>query len=331
MKKRIIPVLVVIVAAAAAFYFLRNQKPEKEGLIRVSGNIEITDAALSFKIAGRVAERLVSEGELIKKGQVVAKLDDLDFSQEVGVRQAELNATQAGLRELEAGSRPEEIGQAQAAVARAQSEQERWRQEYERQQNLYKRDVISERELESSKMAFETSRARVTEATKALKLVQAGPRTEKIEQARAQVERAQESLNVAQTRLGYATLISPMDGIILTQNIEAGEYVTAGVAVVTVGKMDPVWLRAFIDETDLGRVRIGQAVRISTDTYPNKTYKGTISFISSESEFTPKTVQTDKERVKLVYRIKIDIPNPDMELKPGMPADGEISLTEAGQ
>ena len=331
MKKKIVPILVLIAAGAAVFFFLRNQKPEEKGLLRVSGNIEITDAALSFKIAGRVAERLVSEGELIQQGQVVARLDDIDFTQEVEVRRAELSAAEAGLRELVAGSRPEEIGQAQAAVARAQAEQERWRQEYERQQTLYQRDVISERELESSRMAFETSRARVTEATKALKLVQAGPRREKIEQARAQVERAQESLNVAQTRLGYTTLISPMDGIVLTQNIEAGEYVSAGSPVVTVGKMNPVWLRAFIDETDLGRVRIGQAVRISTDTYPDKTYNGKISFISSESEFTPKTVQTDKERVKLVYRIKIDIPNPEMELKPGMPADGEILIPEARQ
>jgi HlyD family secretion protein len=329
MKKKIIPLVILVLTAVGAFLFFRNRKPEQEGIIRVSGNIEITDAALSFKIPGRVEARLVSEGQIVKKGQIAARLDDIDLRQEVEVRRAELNAAQAALRELEAGSRPEEIGQAQAAVASAQAEQDRWRQEYERQQSLYQRDVISERELESSKMAFETSRAKVIEASKALKLVQAGPRKEKIEQAQAQVERANEALNMAETRLSYTTLISPIDGIVLTQNVESGEYITAGAPVVTVGKMDPVWLRAFIDETDLGRVRIGQQVRVKTDTDPDKTYAGKISFISSESEFTPKTVQTDKERVKLVYRIKIDIPNPELELKPGMPADGEIELLQA--
>lgn len=327
MKKRIIPVAILIVAVGA-FLYVRNRQPEENGIIRVSGNIEITDAALSFRIAGRVEERFVSEGDTVKSGQIVARLDDTDLKKEVDVRRAEMEAVRAALRELEAGSRPEEIGQARAAMARAQAEQERWRQEYERQQNLFKRDVISERELESSKMAYETSRARLEEAAKALKLVQAGPRTERIDQARAEVTRAEEALNLAQTRASYTTLTSPLDGIVLTENVEPGEYITAGTPVVTVGKMNPVWLRAFIDETDLGRIRIGQNVRVKTDAYPDKTYEGKISFIASESEFTPKTVQTEKERVKLVYRIKVDIPSPEMQLKPGMPADGEIIPAE---
>ena len=328
MKKRIIPVVLLIVAAVGLFLYISSKKPETEGIIQVSGNIEITDAALSFKVAGRVIERFVSEGEIVKTGQIIARLDDTDLTEEVDLRVAEVQAVTAALRELEAGSRPEEIGQARAALTSARAEQERWRQEYERQQNLFKRDVISERELESSKMAYQTSRARVEEASKALKLVQAGPRTEKIDQARAEVNRAQQALDFARTRVGYATLTSPMDGIVLTENVERGEYVSPGTPIVTVGKMDPVWLRAYIDETDLGKIRIGQAVRVKTDAYPGKTYDGKISFIASESEFTPKTVQTEKERVKLVYRIKIDIPNPQMELKPGMPADGEIVLNQ---
>ena len=326
MKKKIIPVLLLIVIGAGVFYYLRNQKPKDDNIIRVSGNIEITDAALSFKIPGRVVERYVSEGKTVKKDQIAAKLDDTDLRQEVALRRAELDAAQAALKELLAGSRPEEIGQSQAALARVQSEQDRWQQEYERQKKLHQQEVISDRELESAKLQYETARAQVAEATKSLRLVQKGPRVEKIEQSRADVRRAEEALALAETRLEYATLFSPLDGIVLTENVEAGEYVSAGPPVVTVGKMDNVWLRAFIDETDLGHVRVGQPVRVKTDTFPGKVYNGKISFISSESEFTPKTVQTDKERVKLVYRIKIDIANPEMQLKPGMPADGEIVL-----
>ena len=128
--------------------------------------------------------------------------------------------------------------------------------------------------------------------------------------------------------MSYATVVSPLTGVVLSKNIEPGEYVAPGTAVVTVGDLVNVWLRAYIDETDLGRVKVGQRAWVTTDTYPGKIYEGRVSFISSEAEFTPKNVQTQKERVKLVYRIKIDITNPNMELKPGMPADAVI---EAGE
>ena len=326
MKKKIIPLVLLTAIGLGIYFYIRSQKPEEDNKIRVSGNIEITDAALSFKIPGRVSERIVSEGNEIKKEQLAARLDDTDLRQEVQLRTAELDATKAALKELLAGSRPEEIGQAQDVLRRVQSELNRWNQEYERHKRLYTDEVVSAQDLERVKVEYETSQARVAEAAKSLQLTQKGPRMERIEQARADVRRAEEALALAETRLQYATLVSPLDGIVLTENIEAGEYVSAGTPIVTVGKMDTVWLRAFIDETDLGRVRIGQTVHVKTDSYPGKIYDGKITFISSESEFTPKTVQTDKERVKLVYRIKVDIVNPEMQLKPGMPADGEVLL-----
>jgi HlyD family secretion protein len=329
MKKKIIPVVLLIAIAGGIYFYYHNQKPKDLNIIRVSGNIEVTDAALSFKIAGHVMERSISEGNIVKKQQLAAKLDDVDLKQEVDLRKAELDAAQANLRELEAGSLPEEIGQAQAALARIKSENDQARVEYERNQKLFEQEVVSQNDLDKAKLAFDTTRARLDEEAKSLKLVQKGPRIEKIDQARAQAEKAEKALELAETQLQYATLYSPMDGVVLSQNIEPGEFVSAGTPIVTVAKMDAVWLRAFVDETDLGRVHVGQPVRVKTDTYPDKVYEGKISFISAESEFTPKTVQTDKERVKLVYRIKIDVPNPNMDLKPGMPADGEIVLAGA--
>jgi len=159
-------------------------------------------------------------------------------------------------------------------------------------------------------------------------LVKAGPRREVIDQARAQLEQARAALQLAKTQLGYATVVSPLTGVVLSKNIEPGEYVAPGTAVVTVGDLVNVWLRAYIEETDLGRVKVGQRAWVTTDTDPGKKYPGRVSFISDEAEFTPKNVQTQKERVKLVYRIKIDITNPEMELKPGMPADAVIEARD---
>ncbi len=377
-KKLFILVAGVAVAAVAGYFSIQSQSREGLEVIRVSGNIEVRDTEVSFKIPGRVEERLVSEGQRVRAGQVIARLDSADLAQEVALRKAEVRAAEAALAELEAGSRPEEIAQAEASVQKAQAwldqllagsraqelaaaesvverakaEALRLRAEYERHGRLYKEGVISAQVYEVSQTAYEVAKAQVREAEEHLELVKEGPRREEIEQARAalreakerlalvkkgprketidqalaRLEQAKQALALAETRLSYATLRSPLSGIVLSENAEPGEYVAPGTPVVTVGDLGNVWLRAYISETDLGRVKLGQRVRVTTDTFPGKVYSGTLSFISSEAEFTPKNVQTTKERVKLVYRIKVDIPNPDMELKPGMPADAEILL-----
>jgi HlyD family secretion protein len=325
MKKRI-PVIVILLAAAAAGYYFYTQKNEKkENGIVVSGNVEITDADLAFKIAGRVMERFVSEGSTVQSGQKVAVLDSTDLDQELAVRIAERDSAAASLKELEAGSRPEEIQQAEAVLQRAKAEEHRYRIEFERQRGLHQKDVISTREFETAQLSFETATAKLKEAEKAFALTREGPRQERIEQARAVLKEAEEAISLVKIRITYATLESPMTGLVLSDHVEPGEYVSAGTPIVSIGDLNNVWIRAFIDETDLGRVKVGQQATVTTDSYPQKSYPGRISFISSESEFTPKNVQTEKERVKLVYRIKIDVPNPNQELKPGMPADAKIS------
>ncbi|MGD0518004.1 MAG: efflux RND transporter periplasmic adaptor subunit, partial [Thermoguttaceae bacterium] len=176
----------------------------------------------------------------------------------------------------------------------------------------------------SRKQQIEGARAALNQAKAQYDLVKAGPRKETIDQARAKVKQAEAALRLAETQLSFATLAMPMSGVVLSKNIESGEYVAPGTPVVTVGDLVNVWLRAYIPETDLGPVKVGQKAKVTTDTYPGKDYEGRVSFIAQQAEFTPKNVQTEKERVKLVYRIKIDITNPNMELKPGMPADAVI-------
>ena len=326
--KILLIVLLVIVAAAAgmAVKHFSNPSDSDSSRVSVSGNIEVIDAEVSFKIAGRVEAREVTEGETVKTGQVVARLEKSDLAQEVALRRADVQYARAVLAELEAGTRPEEIAQAAAALELAKAEAERARLEFVRQQELRKQAVATDREFEVADTSFKTSQAKVREADERLKLLKKGPRQEAIDQARARLEQAKQALLLAETRLGYAVIVSPLTGLVLSKNIEPGEYVAPGTPVVTVGDLEHPWLRAYINETDLGRVKVGQRVTVTTDTYPDRKYEGEVTFISSQAEFTPKNVQTKKERVKLVYRIKIEIPNPRRELKPGMPADAEIHL-----
>lgn len=319
-----------LLVALASLYMQSKPAPESERL-RVSGNIEMTDAEVSFKIPGRVVERLASEGEMVEARQVVARLDTGELGQDVALRKAEVRAAEAALAELETGSRPEEIAQAGAVVRKAQADVSRARADLMRLKRLYEQDNVSEQEYDAAKTAVAVTEATLGEAQEQLRLVRKGPRIEKIERSRAQLQQAKEALALAQTRLGYATLTSPLTGLVLSHNIEPGEFVAAGTPIVTVGDLAHVWLRAYVDETDLGRVKVGQTATVTTDTFPDKAYEGRVSFIASQAEFTPKSVQTEKERVKLVYRIKITIDNPHMELKAGMPADAQIRLEDRAE
>jgi HlyD family secretion protein len=298
----------------------------RDGELVLSGNIEVVDAQLAFKLPGRVVERAVSEGQRVTAGQPVARLDDAEQAQEVALRRAELGAAQAMLAELEAGSRPQEIAAAIATLHSAEAERDRARLDFARQKELLDQGAISNREFEAAQAQSKVAEARVNEAGERVKLLQEGPRAETIRQARARADQAAAALALAQTRLDYTRLVSPLNGVVLSHNIEAGEFVSPGTPVVTVADTAQMWVRVYIGQTDLGRIRHGQKVAVRTDSFPGKTYEGTIGFIASEAEFTPKTVQTAKERVKLVFRVKVDLANPNDELKPGMPADVIIPI-----
>lgn len=378
-NKKLVFVLLVVAAGIASYRYVQRSAANDHSAIRVSGNIEVTDVEVSFKVPGRVVARPVSEGEIVRVGSLVAKLDSSEMAQDVALRNAEVRAAEATLTELLAGSRPEEIAEAEArvrknqawldelvngsrpedvaaqraTVARAKAEVDHLDSEHRRQKQLYERDVISTREYEVAQTALEVAKAKLREDQERLNLLVEGPRKEQIEQARAalrqtherhnlikkgprqedidqaraRLEQTRQALAIAETRLSYATVAAPLSGVVLSQNIEPGMYAAPGTPVVTVADLVNVWLRAYINETDLGRVKVGQPVQVTTDTYPGRHYDGRVSFIASQAEFTPKNVQTEKERVKLVYRVKIDIQNPQMELKPGMPADAEILLT----
>jgi len=285
------------------------------------------------------------------------EFQDKASNQEISQAEAAVKAAEFRLQELVTGSRPQEIQAAKAEMDQALADVEKRKTDMERAQKLNENQFISAQDWDAARTAYEMAQAGYRKAKEQYALVVEGPRKEEIETARAQLSQAQASLRLANTRkiqvdvlrrelqtaevqvkeaasalevietqIGYCTLHAPVSGIVLVKNTEAGEFMVPGGAVITLGDLERPWLKAFINEIDLGRVKLGQKVSVTTDSYPGKVYEGKITFLSSEAEFTPKNVQTTKERVKLVYRIKVSLANPHYELKPGMPADGQIHV-----
>ncbi len=325
MKKLAVVTLIILIAGGAGYYLSMKSSPSATG-IRLSGTVEATTVELSFKLPGRILERLVDEGERVTRGQVIARLESDDLAREVAARQAERDGQRAALAELVAGYRKEEIGQGQALLDRVRAEERRLRDDFSRQQNLYEREVIPRQSFEASRAALESAQATVREGEERLKLLRNGPRPESISQARARLKGAEQGVALAESRLGYALLTAPQAGTVIARNSEPGEQVAPGTPVVTIANLENVWVRGYIDETDLGRVKLGQQATVTSDSWQGRSYAGKVSFISPEAEFTPKNIETERERVKLVYRIKITLPNPRQELKPGMPVVAVIRL-----
>lgn len=296
-----------------------------KGTLKLTGTVETTTVALSFKVPGRLLQRSVDEGQTVRAGQEVARLEETELREEQRARSAQERAARAALDDLRAGSRQEEIGQAEAALARLRAEAVRAADDAARSEKLFAREVIPRRDLDAARAARDASAAAVREAEERLRLVKAGPRPDAVQQARATLDSAVAGRALADSRLADAVLSAPVSGQVLAKHAEPGEMLAAGSPVLTVGKLDEVWIRAYIPETELGRIKLGQTATVTSDTWPGKSYTGTVSFIAQQAEFTPKNVQTQAERVKLVYRIKITVPNPNLELKPGMPVDALIT------
>lgn len=327
MPKKIFIVIAIIAMAAVAALIISRRSSAVKGEIKLFGTIEVTSVELSFKVGGRLSRRLVDEGMQVTAGQVVAVLEDDELKQERSVRTADEQAVRAALADLEAGSRREEIAQGEAALNRMKADADKLSRDAERAENLFTLGVIPRQELDAARAGRDASAAALRESEQRLKLLKAGPRPDAVRQARARVDASAAGVSLAETRLGQATLTAPMAGLVLAKHAEPGEMLAAGTPVVTIARMDEVWLRGYIPESELGRVAIGQSARVTADAWPGRNLEGRVSFISSEAEFTPKNVQTEKERVKLVYRIKITLPNPKGELKPGMPVDATIVTT----
>ena len=326
MKKKIIPLVLVLIAASAAWTWwsrFRNTG-EQEDRIFISGNIEATEVDLAFRIGGQINFYPVEEGDRVKAGGVVAKLDTDTLEAMKGAAQAAIATSKAQLDELEKGPRDEEIEMARAQLAAAKSRLANAKSEYDRHKPLFKGGAISASSIDARELALRVARAEVEAAAERLRELETGTREEKKRAARASLERAEWELKKIELDIENSTVYSPIDGAVIVKSNEVGEVVLPGATVGTIARVDEVWLKGYVGEKYLGKVKLGQEVDVTTDTYPGKIYRGRVTFISPRAEFTPKNVQTLEERIKQVYRVKVTIPNPDQELKIGMPAEGYI-------
>jgi HlyD family secretion protein len=223
-----------------------------------------------------------------------------------------------------AGPRTQDKEAARQTIVDAQADLEQKKKDLARYQALYEKDEIPAQTRDQAATSVTRAQATLNRAQEAYSQLEEGTRQEQLAVDRANVHQAQQSQTLSQIRLAYTVLRAPFDGMVVTRQAELGEVVAPGTPIVTLADLQHLWLRVYVPETDLGKIHWGQAVEVRADTYPNKIYQGRISFISSEAEFTPKSVQTEKERVTLVYRVKVDVDNPNQELKPGMPADVTI-------
>ncbi|MGA3264093.1 MAG: efflux RND transporter periplasmic adaptor subunit [Terracidiphilus sp.] len=330
--KRLIPVLILLAAAVAAgvyFYPRLIKKPASANQLTLSGNIEAHESLVSFKVPGRIVELPVEEGQQVEQGALLARLEDADYRQKVRVDEANVGVRESDLALTLAGTREQEVKAAQQSMIDAEADLEEKKLDNDRARQLFAKDEVSAQDRDLAATALKRAEAIFKAAQQRYNEAVEGSRKEDIAIARANLNEARANLGLSRVNLDYTTLRAPSNGVITVRQAEIGEVVAPGSPVVTLADLDHIWLRAYIAETDLGSIHWGQEATVTTDTYPGKQYHGHISFISSSAEFTPKSVQTYTERVTLVYRIKIDIDNPNHELKPGMPADARLELAAA--
>lgn len=320
MKKRLPIIIVLLLLVGFGVWFVRaRSRTESTRASQLYGNVDIREVNLGFRVSGRVAEVLRDEGDVVKAGEVVARLDDEPYRREVDEARGQVAALRAHLQLLEAGNRPQEIAQARALVREREVTAANAERTYKRQEELLGSKAVSIQERDEAEATYRESEARLNSAREQLNLLEAGFRAEDIAQAKADLARAEASLSSAELRVQDTILRSPSDGVVLTRAQEPGAILQPGTTVLTVSLEKPVWVRAYINEPDLGRIHPGMKVQVYTDSRPGMPYSGQIGYVSPRAEFTPKNVETSELRTSLVYRLRVVVDNPDPGLRQGMP------------
>jgi HlyD family secretion protein len=326
-RARVIVPVGVLAVVVAAWLLLRGRAAD-ESELAASGTVEATEADLGFETAGRIARVAPREGDSVAAGQELAALESEELDAARAAAAAQVDAARARLAELERGARSEEVGQVEAAARAARERADEAAREAERAERLFQGGALSRADRDRTASARDVAIQARVQADQAAALVREGPRPEVIAGQRAQVAQAEANLERAQAALGNAVIRAPFPGRVTVRHREPGETVVPGAPVVTLLDAGDRWVRIYVPEDRIGRVRIGQDAEIRADSYPDKRYGGRVVHVGSEAEFTPRNVQTPEERTRLVYPVKVQITgDPDFDLKPGIPAD--VRLTAA--
>jgi len=294
------------------------------------GTTDIRESHLAFRVADRLDTMLVDEGDWVEKGQQLALLDTTLLSANLDEAEAMAESAAQTLARLENGSRPEDIDFAQATLNEAVVQYEDAQRKLAEFLEVQAQGASSQREIESTQAAKNAAEDRVQALKANLTLLQKGPRAEDIAAARAQYAAAVARVTIARERLADAQLIAPESGVIRTRLHEPGEMVGPTTPVLLLAQTDPIWVRVYLDETDLGRTTLGMKAQITIDSHPGKIFDGWLGSISPTAEFTPKPVATARLRTSLVYQARVFVRDPDRIFKLGMPATVTLLPDEKG-
>jgi HlyD family secretion protein len=321
MRRRVGAAAALAVAVSLAGYLAFGLRSGDTALV-ASGTVEATTADVGFAVAGRIQELLVREGEPVTRGQLLARLDAADLEARAETMRAQAAAARAALAEVEAGARTEEVAQARAGVRAAVRRLDDAGRDLDRALRLFEGGAISRESLDRAESVHDLAEAAVDQARQHLAILESGARPERIAAQRAGLEAAEAAARQAEVALDHASIRAPFDGRVTIRHREPGETVQPGQPVVTVTDPTDRWVRIFIPETRMGAVALGQDASIESDTFRGRAYAGRVTFIATEAEFTPRSIQTREERVKLVFAARVQIVGDTaLELKPGMPAD----------
>jgi HlyD family secretion protein len=329
--KRLIRIIILVVLVLAVIlgirWFLQANGNQSASELRIYGNIDIRKANLAFNEQERIDQVLVEEGDRVTEGQVLARQQTNRLEAQIREIQAKIAAQQEVVKRFEAGTRPQEIEQARAEVAAARAQVKNTMKSYERIRQTSEAGATSQQALDNIRAQLDVDQAQLTVKEKALNLALEGPRKEDVAAAKNNLETLKASLSLLKIRLADMTLTSPSTGVIQNRILEPGEMASANRPVVTMALTDPKWVRAYVPEPDLGRINLGMKAEILSDSFPNQKFEGWIGFISPVAEFTPKTVETEDLRTKLVYEVRVYVHDSKDLLRLGMPVTVIVDRT----
>jgi HlyD family secretion protein len=314
-------IAVIVMAAGLVWWFNHRHRASPE--IVLYGNVDLRQVQLSFNNSERIAEVLVQEGERVRKGQVLARLDTRRLEPQVAQAEAQTAAQRQVVQRLRSGSRPEEIAQARANVDSARADAANARQQYERIKSAAEMSAgraVRQQDVDSAKAAVQVAEAKLAVNERALELALIGPRKEDIAEAEARLRANEAQVALLRQQLVDAQLLAPMDAVVRTRILEPGDMASPQKPVFSLAITDPKWVRAYVPEPNLGRLHEGMTAAVVVDSFPERRFESWVGFISPVAEFTPKTVQTEELRTSLVYEVRVFVKDPSDELRLGMPA-----------
>jgi HlyD family secretion protein len=325
--KKLLLALVLLAAAVAIGWQFRGEFLKSEDSLKLYGNVDIRGVDLGFRVAGRLQEVLKDEGDEVKTGDLLARIDRQPYEHDLARAEAELAASEADLLLKKTGYRTEEIEQARALLAAGRVVEKEAGRVRERHASLLGTGGTSQQNLESAQAALDEAEQNVKAAEAKLKLLETGFRAEEIAAAGAKVAQAKAARATAALRLQDTELKAPSDGVVLTRALEPGAIVQAGATALSLSLEKPVWVRAYVHEHELGKVPPGTKVLLTTDSRPDKAFHGKVGFVSPRAEFTPKSVETPELRTSLVYRLRVVVEDSDGSLRQGMPVTVSLDPT----